>query len=208
MRGRGKRHVRRPPDLTSLFDVLFIVVFVALIRAAAAQQEVARLTAPPPPKPAPPAPLAPPPSVAALRVKALESLEQDLAERTPLVVRIAVQADGDRTKATIATLEHAGQTLPLDTPLLTDSRDPSIEVEYLGDTSAELRVCRVAAVHLHLADLARHLVIIVPDRPLAELKRLAGSVALFEGLGHDIVRCLRDQRGMATLIDPAKLSPP
>jgi hypothetical protein len=206
MRGRSKRHVRRPPDLTSLFDVLFIVVFVALIRAAAAQQEVARLTAPPPPlKPAPPAP---PPSVAVLRTKALEGLERDLAERTPLVARLAVQIDGDRTKATIAALEHAGQTLPLDLPLLTDSRDPDVEVEYLGDTSAELRVCRIATVHLRLPDLARHLVIIVPDRPLAELKRLAGSVALFEGLGHDIVRCFIEQRGMATLIDPAKLAPP
>ncbi|HET7502744.1 MAG TPA: hypothetical protein VFK02_17100 [Kofleriaceae bacterium] len=34
---RARRHVRRPPDLTSLFDVLFIVVFAALIRAAAVQ---------------------------------------------------------------------------------------------------------------------------------------------------------------------------
>jgi hypothetical protein len=206
MRARGKRHVRRPPDLTSLFDVLFIVVFVALIRAAAAQQEVALLTAPPPPpKPAPPAP---PPAVAALRVKALESLDRDLAARTPLVVRISAQADRDRVKGTIAALEHEGQTLPLDVPLLGDSRDPDVEVTYLGDTSAELRVCRIAAVHLRLADLARHLVILVPDQPIAELKRVAGSEALFDGLRRDVARCFTEQRGIAALIDPAELAPP
>lgn len=205
MRLRGKRHVRRPPDLTSLFDVLFIVVFVALIRAAAAQQEVARLTAPPPPKPAPPAP---PAAVAALRVKALEGLEQNLAERTPLVVRLAVQVDGDRSRVTIAALEHEGQTLPLDVPLLTDSRDPDAEVVYLGDTSAELRVCRIAAVHLRLTDLSRHLVILVPDRSHAELKHVPGSEALLQGLQKDIGRCFVDQRGVASLIDPAELAPP
>lgn len=34
---RSRRRVRVPPDLTSLFDVLFIVIFACLIRAAAAQ---------------------------------------------------------------------------------------------------------------------------------------------------------------------------
>src|SRR4051812_15782594 len=122
MRTRGKRHVRRPPDLTSLFDVLFLIVFVALIRAAAAQHEVDRLTAPPaPPSPGPPAP---PPEVAALRAKALESLDRDLAARTPLVVRISAQVDRDRLKGTIASIEHEGQTLALDVPLLADNRDP------------------------------------------------------------------------------------
>jgi hypothetical protein len=207
VRARGKRHVRRPPDLTSLFDVLFIVVFVALIRAAAAQHEVDRLTAPPPapPKPAPPAP---PPDVAALRTKALANLDRDLAGRTPLVVRISTQAERDRVKGTIASLELEGQQLALDVPLLADNLDPDVEVEYLGDRSAELRVCRIAAVQLRLADLARHLVIIVPDRSYADLKRVAGSRALFQGLVRDVARCFTEQRGIAALIDPAELAPP
>jgi hypothetical protein len=204
MRARGKR-VRRPPDLTSLFDVLFIVVFVALIRAAAAQHEVDRLTAPPPPSPTP---TPPPPGVAALRAKALANLDRDLEGRTPLVVRISAQVDRDRVKGTIASLEHGGGKLELDVPLLADSRDPDAEVEYLGDRAADQRVCRIAAVHLRLADLARHLVIIVPDRPYADLKRIAGSVALFQGLERDVVRCFIEQRGSAVLIDPAELAPP
>jgi hypothetical protein len=209
MKARGKRPVRRPPDLTSLFDVLFIVVFVALIRAAAAQQEVQRLTPPPPPPPtpAPPSPPPPPPDVALLRAQALAGLERDLAGRTPLVVRISTQVERDRVKGTVASIEHEGQELALDVPLLADSRDPDIEVEYLGERSAELRVCRIAAVHLRLPDLARHLVIIVPDRPYADLRRAAGSWALFEGLKNDAFRCFTEQRGMASLVDPGELQP-
>jgi hypothetical protein len=205
VRSRGRR-IRRPPDLTSLFDVLFIVVFVALIRAAAAQHEVERLTPPPaPPRPAPPAP---PPAVATLRTKALAGLERDLAERTPLVVRISTGVERDRVKGTIAMIEHEGRKLALDVPLLADSRDPDLEVEYLGDRSAELRVCRIAAVQLRLPDLSRQLVIIVPDRSYAEVKRAVGSRALFEGLRRDVVRCFVEQRGIAALIDPAELEPP
>jgi hypothetical protein len=206
MKARGKRPVRRPPDLTSLFDVLFIVVFVALIRAAAAQQEVERLTPPPPPPPKP-APPAPPPDVVALRAKALAGLERDLAGRTPLVVRISALVERDRVNGTLVSLEHEGQKLALDVPLLADSRDPDIEVEYLGESSAELRVCRIAALHLRLPDLARHLVIIVPDRSHADLKRAAGSEALFKGLRQDVARCFIEQRGIAALIDPAELPP-
>lgn len=210
MRARARRHVRRPPDLTSLFDVLFIVVFVALIRAAAAQQEVDRLTPPPPAPPAPPkpAPPAPAPDVARLRAKALANLDRDLAGRTPLVVRISAELDRDRVKGTIVALEHEGRKLALDVPLLADSRDPDVEIEYLGERSAELRVCRIAAVHLRLPDLARHLVIIVPDRPYADLKRAAGSSALLAGLEHDVARCFIEQRGIAALIDPAELPAP
>jgi hypothetical protein len=207
MKARGKRHLRRPPDLTSLFDVLFIVVFVALIRAAAAQQEVERVTAPPPPPPAP-VPPGPPPDIARLRVKALADLDRDLAGRTPLVVRISAEIEHDRMKGARASLEYEGRKLALDVPLITDNRDPDVEVAYLGDGSAELRVCRIAAVHLRLPDLARHLVIIVPDRPQADLKRTSGSRALFEGLERDVARCFIEQRGIAALVDPAALPAP
>lgn len=205
MRARGRR-VRRPPDLTSLFDVLFIVVFVALIRAAAAQHEVERLTPPPaPPRPATPAP---PLAVAALRTKALSNLERDLAARTPLVVRISTQVERDLVKGTIAMIEYEGRKLALDVPLLTDNRDPTLEIEYLGKRSAELRVCRIAAVQLHLPDLSHQLVIIVLDRPGAEVERSYGSDALLGGLEHDVARCFVEQNGIAALIDPAELAPP
>jgi hypothetical protein len=195
MRARVRRHVRRPPDLTSLFDVLFIVVFVALIRAAAAQQALAAATAVPP-RPVVPVPPPPPPDVAALRTRALASIQADLAGRTPLVIRISATG-------TVEALEAGGKRTPLDVPLLEHSPDPDTLVAYLGDRSAELRVCRVAAVHLAVADLARHLVIIAPARPLADLPH-----ALFEGLHRDLDRCLAEQHGLATIVDPSAILPP
>jgi hypothetical protein len=204
VRSRGRR-IRRPPDLTSLFDVLFIVVFVALIRAAAAQHEVERLTPPPaPPRPAPPAP---PPAVAALRTKALSNLERDLAERTPLVVRISTQAERTLVKGTIKMIEYEGRKLALDVPLIADSRDTDTQVKYLGERSAELHVCRIATVQLHLPDLSHQLVIIVLDRSRADVENTFGSEALLDGLEQDVTNCFFEQHGIASLIDPAELSP-
>jgi hypothetical protein len=191
---RVRRHVRRPPDLTSLFDVLFIVVFVALIRAADAQQALAKAKDPPIQRIAPPINV-PPPDVAALRTRALANLQAELADRSPLVIRISATG-------TVEALELTDKRLPLDVPLLEHSPDPDIGVSYLGERSAELQVCRIAAVHLGLPDLARHLVIIAPAQALADLPH-----ALFEGLHRDLDRCLAEQRGLASLVDPAELTP-
>ena len=188
---RPRRIPRRPPDLTSLFDVLFIVVFAALIRAAAVEHAAAH-------PPAPPRPSAPviPPAVAALRQRALADLDAQLASRTALVVRIT--KDG-----TIDALDVDGKRLPLDAPLLEHSPDPDIVLAYLGDRSAELRVCRIAALHLGTAELSRYLVILAPALPLADLPH-----ALFDGLHRDLDRCLTEQHGLAALVDPAALPPP
>jgi hypothetical protein len=186
---RTRRYVRRPPDLTSLFDVLFIVVFVALIRAAAAQ------SAPPPPKPRPvtPVPPPPPPQIAALRAAALANLEADLEARTTVVVRVSAEG-------AITALELGADKRVLDVPLLEHSTDPDAAIAYLGDRSAELRICRIVAVHLGVPDLAKHLVIISPASPLADLRR-----ALHRGLHEDLLRCLSDQHGIATIVDAASL---
>jgi hypothetical protein len=189
---RPRRHVRRPPDLTSLFDVLFIVVFAALIRAAAVEHAAAR---PPEPPPRPSAPVIPP-AVAALRQRALADLEAQLASRTALVVRIT--KDG-----TIDALEVEGKHIALAAPLLEHSPDPDIVVAYLGDRSAELRVCRIAALHLGVTELSRYLVILAPALALADLPH-----ALFDGLHRDLDRCLTEQHGLAALVDPAALPPP
>jgi hypothetical protein len=189
---RIRTRVRRPPDLTSLFDVLFIVVFVALIRAAAAQQALAQATAVPD-RPVAPRPPAPPPDVAALRTQALASIHADLAGRTPLVIRISATG-------TVESLEVDGAKTALDVPLLEHSPDPDVAVAYLGDRSAELRLCRVAALHLQMASLAGYLVIVAPVKPLADLPH-----ALFDGLHRDLDRCFAEQRGLAALVDPAAL---
>lgn len=189
---RPRRHVRRPPDLTSLFDVLFIVVFAALIRAAAVEHAAAR---PPEPPPRPSAPVIPP-AVAALRQRALADLEAQLASRTALVVRIT--KDG-----TIDALEVEGKRIALAAPLLEHSPDPDIVVAYLGDRSADLRVCRIAALHLGVTELSRYLVILAPALAFADLPH-----ALFDGLHRDLDRCLTEQHGLAALVDPAALPPP
>jgi hypothetical protein len=86
--------------------------------------------------------------------------------------------------------------------LLEHSPDPDVAVAYLGDRSAELRVCNIAALHLSVADLSGYLVIITPAVALADLQH-----ALFDGLHRDLDRCLTEQHGLAALIDPAALAP-
>jgi hypothetical protein len=171
-----------PPDLTSLFDVLFIVIFAALIRAAAAQNAAAAATAPKPPQPAPP-PLDP----TSLRARAAGEL---LATRDTVIVRVSAAG-------IVTALEADGKITPLDVPLLEPSTNPDIAVAYLGDRSAELRVCRIAAVHLAVQELANRLVIVAPANKLAELPH-----ALVDGLRQDVERCLTEQHGLAVIVEP------
>jgi hypothetical protein len=172
-----------PPDLTSLFDVLFIVIFAALIRAAAAQAKAE-------PKPAPPAP--PPVRLdpASLQARALAQLDTTLRARPTIVLRISAAGS-------ITAIESAGKTLAHDTPLLERSADPDVALTYLGDRAADLRLCRIAALDLGIADLATYLVIVAPERKLADLPH-----ALFDGLHRDLDRCLVEQHALATLVEP------
>lgn len=183
---RSRRYVRRPPDLTSLFDVLFIVVFASLIRAAAVQKAAAQ-GAPAPPRPV----VAPMPLASeALHRRALTGLGAELASRTPLVIRVS-------STGTVVAIEVPGRRLALDVPLLEHSPDPDVALSYLGDRSAELHLCKLATLHLGVPDLAGMLVIVAPERALVDLPH-----ALFEGLHRDLERCLTEQRGLATLVDP------
>lgn len=100
---RGRR--QPPPDLTSLFDVLFIVIFAALIRAAAAQH-AAEAKPPPPP---PPKPLDP----ASLQARA----GVQVAERPNVIVRVS--RDGQVTE-------------PFVTSMLAATADPQFP-RYAGD---------------------------------------------------------------------------
>lgn len=177
---RARRHV--PPDLTSLFDVLFIVIFAALIRAAAVQA-----AAKPKPVPAaPPVKLDP----SSLRARALADLGQQLAAKPTVIVRVS-------PAGTIDAIEADGKTLAADTPLLEHSTDPDVVVSYLGDRAADLRVCRIAALTLGGLDLSHYLVIVAPARRLVDLPH-----ALFEGLHRDLDHCLLEQHAIAALVDP------
>jgi hypothetical protein len=185
-----RRFVHAAPDLTSLFDVLFILIFAALIRTAAVQQAGAQ----PAPHPVPAIPVPKPPPVklanADLQAAALTDLGKQLAARPYVVVRVSAAG-------AITALELGDQLTKLDTPLLEHSPDPDIGLAYLGDRAAELRICRVIATQLGVADLARFLVIVAPDKHLADLPH-----ALYEGLRRDIDRCLADQSALAVLVDP------
>ena len=181
---RGRRHVRVPPDLTSLFDVLFIVIFAALIRAAAVEQAVAK---PPEPKPLPP-----PVKLEsnALRTQALVQLDEQLAARPIVIVRIAAAS------GTLSAIELGDKVTKLDTPLVERHPDPDIGLAYLGERSADQRICRQLTLQLRAPDLSPYIVIVAPDKHLADL-----SHALYEGLRRDVDRCL-DQKGIAVLVDP------
>jgi hypothetical protein len=184
---RSRRHVRVPPDLTSLFDVLFIVIFAALIRAAAVEQAAAQAATPKPKQPSPPPVQL---ATAQLHTAALADLGTQLAARPYVVVRIANGA--------ITALEIGDKITKLDTPLLEHSPDPDIGIAYLGDRAAELRICKVIAGQFAAADLAGYLVILAPDQHLPDLPH-----ALYEGLRRDIDRCLADQQALAVLVDPS-----
>lgn len=184
---RTRRAVHTPPDLTSLFDVLFILIFAALIRTAAMQQAAAQPAEPSEPAPAPPVqPLAP----SELHAQALAQLEAQLETRPTVIVRVAKTGN-------VTALESGDKRIALDVPLLEHSPDPDIALAYLGDRSAELRVCRLVALHLGLTDLTRHLVIIAPEARGADLPH-----ALYTGLRRDVERCLAEQRGLAVVVDP------
>jgi hypothetical protein len=188
---RVRHRVRRPMDLTSLFDVLFIVVFVALIRAAAAMHAEAEATRPPPPKQVAPRPPEPPADVAKLRMRALANLTAELAGRTPIVVRVSAEG-------VIEAIEADGKKLAVGVALLQHDPDPLVRKTYSGDRTAQLRVCWIAARQLGVPDLARHVVIVAPARALTDL-----SDALAGGLERDVSRCLIDQHGIATIVPPA-----
>ncbi len=189
---RSRRHAYRRPDLTSLFDVLFIIIFASLIRAAAAQNAAEKALQPPPKAVAPPTP----PDLAALRTRALADLDTQLATRTPLVIRVSA-------KGIIEAIEADGRKIALDVPLLEHSPDPDVAIAYLGDRSTELRLCRVAVVHLDVADLSKYLVIVAPTLPLTDLPH-----ALFVGLHADLDRCFAEQHGLATIVDAAAVTTP
>jgi len=189
---RSRRLGYRKPDLTSLFDVLFIIIFAALIRAAAVENAAAKAQQPPPPKPKPAAP-ATPPAVAQLQKAALADVNAQLAARSPLVIRVSA-------KGVVTAIEAGAKQIKLDVPLLEHSPDPDVALSYLGDRSADMRLCRIAAVHLGAADLAAYLVIIAPAAPLVDLPH-----ALHTGLHRDLGRCTTEQKTIASLVDPSEL---
>lgn len=185
----SRRRSIRPPDLTSLFDVLFLFVFVSLVNAGVTRREAdnaiaAAAAATAKPAPHPPARA----DLIGLRDRAVHSL----ASRSEVAVRVT--RDGQ-----LAQLELADRTLRSGTPLVERVADPDVGVAYLGERNPDLRVCAIVARALGTDDLRGYLVIIAPAAPLGQLAH-----ALVDGLRADVDRCAA-QRGVAVIVDPDTL---
>lgn len=212
--------MRRPrvrySELTSLLDVLFIVVFAALVQASGLVDRARRTpdkpstarTKAPPARPVAPvldAGVSPDAAMArrpiarvdtqTLRRRAATAVVAASA-RSGVVLRVQVSAAG---RITHLTVESGGRTrsVAVDIPLLERVPDPNVGVAYLGHRSAALRVCTAVRRALGWRSLREALVVLQPAEPLAKLQ-----VALVEGLRADQNRCYPEERGLAVIVDP------
>lgn len=210
-----RRAVLAPQSLTSLVDVLFILVFAALVQRAAASAP-----APESPSPAATAPptWVPPRPLAELRAAAEAELASSLREQPVIVARISARgvltslevapgasgalaglvAPGAAPSAGAAPGVAAAQRIALELALIERVADPDIAVAYLGARDPAHRICNAAAARL--GSLARSLVIFSVDAPLSEL-----MLALAAGLRRDVDHCLIEHRAAAVLLDSAAL---
>lgn len=185
--------------MTSLFDVLFILVFVSIINAALSRQDVEDLKAAVASQPtasasasasALTAPL--PPSAQALQARAVA----DLDARPAIVARVT-------DKSILRSLEAGQKQVKLDVPLTEQVADEGLLVGYVGDRSSSLRICALAQLHLGITDLSPYLVIITSDVPFSDLPQ-----TLVNGMQRDAYRCVEEQRATGILVDPSKVAPP
>ena len=181
---RNRRAIR-PPDLTSLFDVLFLFVFVSLVNAGMSRREADAVAHPAVKTPAPPV-VKPPPDLIGLRDQALAHL----GDRIEVVARVS-------RAGALTELQLVDRTIASGVPLVERVADPDVGVRYLGESNPDLRVCRVIARALGAADLRGYLIVISPEAPLGALAH-----ALVDGLHADEDRCLTEDRGVAVIVEP------
>ncbi|MEZ4361161.1 MAG: hypothetical protein R3B48_13330 [Kofleriaceae bacterium] len=203
-----RRAVPAPSSLTSLVDVLFILVFAALVqRAAASASSSAALPAPVVAPIGPPASARwqPPPANEELRQRAIRELAAAMQGRPAVIARVTArgvltslelaQSAGDAPPA-------PGARLALELPLLERVEDPDIAVGYLGDRDATRRICALIAARLPEALAESALVVIAVDESLRDL-----MIALVGGLRRDVERCGHDHGAAAVLLDSTSLAP-
>ena len=210
---RRRRPVVQYASMTSLADVMFILVFATLVYSAGLEQKAREAAARPPvPVKVPanlPARVPTPRALAAERVDpavraardaealrhaALAQVMTGLEGRSPVVARVG--RDGQ-----LRSLERtrAGRVVatPLGLPLVERVPNRDTALIYLGERRDGPSLCSLLRLYLGAHDLADTLVIVAPEVPLAQL-----SVALADGLERDAERCLSDQRGVAVIVDP------
>lgn len=195
------RH-RRPirySSLTSLLDVLFILVFASLTQAAglvqkAEQTEVVpkEVQQAPAPKP-PPIPIST--SHAQLRDAAQVQVLRDLQGRPTVYVRIS--ANGHLLAIERDGIPNAIKTLDPPTPLLVKTDFEGGGTSYQGNQEPGHRICSLVRKELALGSLENYLVIFAPEVGLDGLQ-----VALARGLRSDQQYCFKDEGGIGILVDP------
>jgi hypothetical protein len=209
-----------PASLTSLVDVLFILVFAALVqRAGAAAIE--------PIEPARPAfsastaerrsPWMPPPQVEQLRRAAIARITEQLQDQPAIIARVSARgvltsiemaSAGLAQTGAGATAEPSGEgalvdrrreSVAMELPLIERVDDPDVAIAYVGDRDARQRLCAVVAGRM--GSLANALVVIAVDAPLTEL-----MISLVSGLRRDVEDCLTAHRAAAVLLDSSSWS--
>lgn len=187
---------RRPrySELTSLLDVLFILLFASLIQAAGVVSAAERDREPPPRPPPQPEPRPVAASHTELRQRALDEIAESVRARA--VVYAHVSPDG-ALRSVDHELDGELRALDIGAPLVERVADPDVGLAYLADRSPELRLCTRIRVILGLPDLDNRLVVVALAAPVAD-----HPVALVDGLRADIDRCFADEGGIAVLIPP------
>ena len=202
-----RRRVTRYAELTSLLDVLFILLFASLIQAAGMVEGSAEEPKPTPkakvakptslklpPDAGTPVDAAPPATHQVLRKKALEELMKSMGDRQVIYVRVS-------SAGMLTAIEQqqggAMRKHVVDVALLERVPDPDVAVAYVGDRQKDLRLCTRVRVTLGLADLSDRLVVVAAESALQDL-----PVALVDGLRRDQERCFLDEHGVSVLVTP------
>ena len=226
---RRRRH-KRASELTSLIDVLFILLFASLVQARDSMEREEAAGAlvvdaglpdampdagPPdarPPDAGPADAAAAGPGDEAARVA---DVHREHARRLSALVAGAVHGREVFVVEVAATgyaveIRHWREGAlvrrqAVQHRLVAVPADaPSEFAEYLGEDQPWQRLCPLVLASLAQPqpDLGRALVVITVDAPLADL-----SLALRNGLERDAALCLQDAGGIAILLDPAQPTP-
>lgn len=205
MRRRGIRY----PALTSLLDVLFLLLFAALVQSAAlvedagaGPQSEAVAVADPVVIDAGPADAGPIDAAVAddrpIVDRALVRAQRALRHKTPIVVRL-----GQNTVTGVERVDLSGQVerIPFLVDLLEPSTDPDVVIEYRGHADPQRRICNL--VPQAFPDLAMQdaLVIIAPPVAIDSL-----PVALVKGMMADVRHCAA--QGVTAVIEPDQTTEP
>lgn len=187
-------------SLTSLLDVLFILVFASLAQAslrdqaradtdAADEGDAAEVADAGVADAGPPDAGAIDAGVMPLATRARDAYLEELGDRPIAIVHVS-------PAGVVRSVRHPGGTVDVDVGLLEAVDDPAIRLRYLGDADDSMTTCAIAAAAIGEERFAGSFAVLAPDAPLATL-----PVALVQGLRRDQRRCLRSHGAPTVLLE-------